>query len=347
MEIVEDWKAGFAGIGLITCERMIGQNAMIPGSGLQPMQAFFDVSTSAFGRVSRLTAVIVTYNNPEMLEDLLKDLGRQTMRLHEIIVMDNSDSPATQMMVSQKFPSVTCVKMSENVGTAGGFHEGIRRAVRDCEFVLTLDDDVRMCADSVEKLYQGYMNLQEENRCLGAVRAVGARHGRAVPCRLDCFPWRGTLISAEAIRRVGLPLTEYFMYGDDLELSMRLAEQGYEAFDIPGSKIMEQRTWDKISKRILGKKVICYAEAFRFYYAFRNAIHIYKKYRRNRALMRTIAYAIKMLFFFGLFHRTGRWHKLRAIIRGVNDGMRSHLGKNNQYLPEMEQLVQQESRQAT
>jgi GT2 family glycosyltransferase len=312
---------------------MIKQYAMIPGSGLQPMHAFFDVITSACGGGPKLTAVIVTYNNPEMLEDLLKDLGHQTMRLHEIIVMDNSDSRATQMMVSQKFPSVTYVKLSENVGTAGGFHEGIRQAVRDCEFVLTLDDDVRMRADSVAELYQGYLNLKKENRRLCAVRSVGARHGRSAPCRLDGFAWRGTLINAEAIRRVGLPLPEYFMYADDLEFSMRLAEQGYEAFDIPGSKIMEQRTWDKLSRRILGRKVICYAEDFRFYYAFRNSIHAYKKHRRHRALIRTLAYAIKMLLFFSLFHQAGGWRKLRAIARGVIDGMRSHLGKNNRYLP--------------
>ena len=114
---------------------------------------------------------------------------------------------------------------------------------------------------------------------------------------------------------------------------MRLAEQGYEVFDIPGSKIMEQRAWGKLSRRVFGRKVICYAEDFRFYYAFRNAIHAYKKHRRHRALMRTLAYAIKMLLFFSMFHRAGGWHKLRAIIRGVNDGMRSHLGKNNRYLP--------------
>jgi len=137
------------------------------------------------------------------------------------------------------------------------------------------------------------------------------------------------------------------MYADDVEFSMQLAEQGYEAFDIPGSKIMEQRTWDKLSKRILGRKVICYAEDFRFYYALRNSLHAYKKHKRHRALIRTLTYAIKMLLFFGLFHRAERWHKLRAIIRGVNDGMRSRLGKNNQYLPEMEQRVQRESRQAT
>ena len=306
---------------------------MPPGPGLQPMQPLFDLITSVCSRGPTLTAVIVTYNNPEMLEDLLKDLCRQTLRLHEIIVMDNSDSPATQVMVSRKFPSVTYVKMSENVGTAGGFHEGMRRAIQDCEFVLTLDDDVRMYADSVEKLYQGYANLKEENRCLGAVRAVGARHERSVPCRLDDFAWRGTLINAEAIRRVGLPLPEYFIYADDIEFSMRLVEQGYEVFDIPGSKIMEQRAWDKLSKRVFGRKVVCYTEDFRFYYALRNSIHASKKHGRNRALIRTLAYAVKMLLFFGLFHETGRWQKLRAIIRGVNDGMRSHLGKNNRYLP--------------
>jgi rhamnopyranosyl-N-acetylglucosaminyl-diphospho-decaprenol beta-1,3/1,4-galactofuranosyltransferase len=297
------------------------------------MHALFDVTTSACGRGPKLTAVIVTYNNPEMLEDLLKDLCRQTMRLHEIIVMDNSGSFATQTMVSQKFPSVIYVKMSENVGTAGGFHEGIRRAVRDCEFVLTLDDDVRMCADSVAELYQGYINLQKEKRRLGAVRAVGVRQGGSAPCKIDDFAWRGTLISAEAIRRVGLPLPEYFMYADDVEFSMQLAEQGYEAFYIFDSKIMEQRTWDKLSRRILGRKVICYAEDFRFYYALRNSIHAYKKHGRHRALIRTLAYAIKMLLFFGLFHRAGRWHKLRAIVQGVIDGMRSHLGKNIRYLP--------------
>jgi hypothetical protein len=123
------------------------------------------------------------------------------------------------------------------------------------------------------------------------------------------------------------------MYAEDVEFSMQLAEQGYEAFYIFDSKIMEQRTWDKLSRRILGRKVICYAEDFRFYYALRNSIHAYKKHGRHRALIRTLAYAIKMLLFFGLFHRAGRWHKLRAIVQGVIDGMRSHLGKNIRYLP--------------
>jgi GT2 family glycosyltransferase len=275
----------------------------------------------------------VTYNNPGMLGDVLRDLGRQHMRLHQIIVVDNSSAPATRVMVRQHYPSATYVAMPDNVGTAGGFHEGIRRAVPHCDFVLTLDDDVRMQPDSVAALYRGFQHLKGRTPRLGAVRAVGAQHGRSVPCKLDDFAWRGTLISAAAIRRVGLPMPQYFMYADDVEFSMQLARQGYEVFDIPGSKIMEQRTWDKMSQRVLGRTVRCYAEDFRFYYALRNSIHAYKTHGRHRALVRTLAYAVKLVVFFGVFHRWRRRHTLQAIVRGVIDGLRSHLGKNCRYLP--------------
>jgi GT2 family glycosyltransferase len=128
-------------------------------------------------------------------------------------------------------------------------------------------------------------------------------------------------------------MPQYFMYADDVEFSMQLARQGYEAFDIPASRIMEQRTGDKMSQRILGRTVRCYAEDFRFYYALRNSIHAYKTHGRHRALVRTLAYAVKLVVFFGLIHRRGRRHTLQAIAQGVIDGMRSRLGKNGRYLP--------------
>ncbi len=288
---------------------------------------------SASAGEPRITAVIVTYNNPFMLEQVVRDLCRQTMRLHKIIVIDNSDDTDATQGVTAKFPSVSYIKMSENVGTAGGFHTGLREAVRDCEWVLTLDDDVRLRADSMAALYRGFLNLQHEGHRLGAVRAVGARHGGRTPNRLDDFAWRGTLISAEAIRRIGLPLPEYFIYADDVEFSMRLGEHGYEAYDIPDSKIMEQRTWDKLTKQIFGKTVTSYAEDFRFYYALRNSIHAFKQHGRHRNLIRTFVYALKMALFFCLVPRLRRGRTLLAIGRGVLDGVRSRLGKNNRYLP--------------
>lgn len=318
----------------------MGWNAVTTGSGLQPLQTLSEAQAGVSVGGPKLTAVIVTYNNPEMLATLLTDLGRQSLPLHETIVIDNSDSDSTRVMVGRQFQSITYIKMPKNVGTAGGFHQGLRKALRDCEFVLTLDDDVRLREDAVHELYQGYQYLKKDNPRLGAVRAVGARHGHSAPCRLADLAWRGTLFNAEAIRRTGLPLPEYFMYADDVEFSIRLAEHGYEAFDIPRSKIMEQRIWDKLSQQILGRKVTCYAEDFRYYYALRNSIHAFRKHGRRRALMRTIAYALKMIIFFTLFHRSERWHRVRAIVHGVNDGIRSRLGKNRRFLPEVGEQLQ-------
>jgi rhamnopyranosyl-N-acetylglucosaminyl-diphospho-decaprenol beta-1,3/1,4-galactofuranosyltransferase len=305
----------------------------MPSSRLCAVPGSADVFEIEKGRMHTLSAVIVTYNNSEMLEAVLQDLGLQTMRLHKILLMDNSDNSATRVMVYRKFPSVIHVRMPENVGTAGGFHEGIKRAINDCDFVLTLDDDVRLHPDSVANLYRGYIRLQRQTHRLGAVRAVGLRHEGAAPRRLDTFAWRGTLISVEAIKRVGLPLPDYFMYADDVEYSMRLIKAGYAVFDIPDSKIVEQRTQDKLSKRFFGKTVVCYAEGFRFYYAFRNSVHAYKAHRHHRALARTLGYAIKMMVFWGFSQTAGQSQTLRAIGGGVIDGMRSHLGKNDRYLP--------------
>jgi GT2 family glycosyltransferase len=281
---------------------------------------------------TRLSAVIVTHNNAAMLAALLDDLNRQTMPLHEIIVVDNSNDMATCTLM-QDCPSATWLRMSENVGTAGGFCAGLAYAYSTCTFVWTLDDDVRIPPDSAEELYKGYLALKTGNPRVAAVRAVGASHPARHPSRLSDFPWRGTLIELAAIARIGLPLQDYFMYADDLEFSLRLIKEGYEVFDMPGSRVIEQPRAGKLTKSIFGRTVTCYADGFRFYYAFRNSIDAYRTHRRYRALIRTGLYAIKMLVFFGLVRTPSRWSCFRAILGGVSDGLRSRLGKNPRFLP--------------
>ena len=46
----------------------------------------------------KITAVIVTFNNPGMLRDLLEDLQRQSLRPHRVIVVDNSPRLAADAM---------------------------------------------------------------------------------------------------------------------------------------------------------------------------------------------------------------------------------------------------------
>ena len=281
----------------------------------------------------KIACVIVTFNNSGMLTDLLQDLADQSVQPHRVIVVDNSTDYLTEKITSVGWQGVTYIKMTQNIGTAGGFSEGIKIAIEDCDCVLTLDDDVRMMANSLGELCKGLIELERQYERIGAVRGVGLGHDERKPTQFEYFAWRGTLIKAEAIRKAGLPDKSFFMYGDDLEYSLRLAHNGYQFFWIPNSVIFENRHGDKVTQQFLGGRLTFYTEKFRLYYALRNSIHMYKNYRRPMFMLRTVMYGVKLISFFCLYQRSDLRSKIRAIVEGIMDGIKSKLGKNRRYLP--------------
>ena len=79
--------------------------------------------------MKKIAAVVVTYNNTKMLNDLLMDLHNQTRPLDEFIVIDNSIRDTTKDMITDKFPDITYIRLTGNQGSAGGFHEGLKSAL--------------------------------------------------------------------------------------------------------------------------------------------------------------------------------------------------------------------------
>ncbi len=278
-----------------------------------------------------ITAVIVTFNNPGMLRDLLEDLRRQSLEPYRIIVVDNSTRCGSNPLPGA-LRGIDYLKMARNEGSAGGFHEGLRLALDGADAILTLDDDVRMPPDALESLYRGLRDLEGREDRVGAVRAVGPNHPDAAPTPIACFAWRGTLMRAEAVRQAGLPRKDYFLYADDAEYALRMAACGWRFFWVPGSRIVETRKEDKQTLRVFGRRVTCYAEAYRFYYAVRNSIHAYRTHGCRDELRHTLAYAAKMALVLP-FVRAGEGGRARAIFQGVCDGFRSKLGKRAEYYP--------------
>jgi len=281
----------------------------------------------------KITAVIVTYQNPAMLGNLLGDLLGQSLNLHEIIVIDNSVDDRTTEMIGTVFPGVVYRRMSENSGSAGGFYEGIRMAVGKADYVLTLDDDVSMPSDAVSNLLDAMKQWERQGTNVGAVRAVGACHPFPMPEELQDFAWRGTLLSRVAIEQAGLPVREYFLYADDLEYSVRLAEAGFRFFWVPSSVIEEMRKENKVAHGLFGKRFLLYRDDFRLYYALRNQIHAYRVHHRYRDLLRTVFYGAKVMAWFTLLGRRGCPGRLKAVLDGMADGFLSRLGRNGSYLP--------------
>lgn len=280
----------------------------------------------------QIGTVIVTYNNATMLRSLLEDLIRQTRKPDEIIVIDNASSDNTESLI-REYPSINYVRLEENLGSAGGYYEGLKTACENNDFVWTLDDDMSLNENALEVL-ERWWGILEKNDQLGAVRSwVGHVPDLLDPIKINSFAWRGTFIKKEVILDVGLPLKEYFLYAEDDEYGHRITKKGYNMFFIPESQITERRIEDKMIFNIWGKRRLLYKDKFRFYYAFRNQIDLSLKYKESYKLFKTFCYAIKIVFLFILIKHIKSIGIVKAVLDGVWDGLSSNLGKNQKYLP--------------
>ncbi|MFA6434224.1 MAG: glycosyltransferase [Elusimicrobiales bacterium] len=276
--------------------------------------------------MTRIAAVIVTYNNSGMLEALLRALEAQSRRPDLSIVVDNAGDAGTSS-VAARFPGVVYVRLPRNTGSAGGYAEGLRLALeRGCGLIWTLDDDVSPEPDALAWAVGTLKGFPEEERVC-AVRAVGAGHPVPYPTRLPVIPWRGTLLTAEAVGRAGPPERNFFLYGEDLEYSLRLTRLGYRFYWAPASRCIESRMDGKTELRFFGLRARVYSDPSRLYYAFRNEIYIYLLYRRPADILRVLAYALKLSAAFVLLRPAASVEKIMAISGGIRDGFSGRLGE--------------------
>jgi GT2 family glycosyltransferase len=174
--------------------------------------------------------------------------------------------------------------------------------------------------------------------CLfGSVRSgawvTGIR--KVSPTRLEICPWRGTLIKTDIVREAGLPSPDYFLYGESLEYSLRLAKKGYSFYWIPTS-ICREKHRDRDGKAradVFGKQSLRSKDPFRLYYAFRNEIFIYLSYGSILKQLHTFLYALKAMLMILVAEGWSGRREIRAIAQGLIDGFAGRLGKNMNYMP--------------
>jgi rhamnopyranosyl-N-acetylglucosaminyl-diphospho-decaprenol beta-1,3/1,4-galactofuranosyltransferase len=267
-----------------------------------------------------------------MLRNLLESILAQSYKADEVIVIDNASGDTTQEVVQGFLPAVRYVRHAQNMGSAGGYYEGIRLASQNNDAVWLLDDDVALEPQSLQELIKQFPVLEKISK-IGAMRSWCTRECPfSAPRRIRSFAWRGTMITKEAIEAIGLPRQEYFLYGDDVEYALRMVRKGFAIYWIPASKVMEQRQDDK-QRIMLGKaKASIYRDKFRLYYAFRNQVHLGFWHHQWWFLIRTLLYAVKISCMFFSANVKNREEKLRAVIDGIGDGFKARLGNNKKYI---------------
>ena len=205
-------------------------------------------------RMRKVVAVIVTWRRESELERLLSSLEKSSIPLHGCVVMDHGGTLPGKFAV-RSFP-VRIVQDLSNPGPGAGWANGSRIAR---EFFGTsdfwyLDDDVVIPPVTLEILLRekgeatAICPLLEDSagKLWGFPEPVAKRQRKQIrlaetpadALRLlgpgpHPFCWATgacLLVDQEAVDRVGFHRQDFWMLGEDLEFSMRLAAGGGAVF---------------------------------------------------------------------------------------------------------------------
>lgn len=301
----------------------------------------------------KICAVVPTYNRKKLLGDCLRAILSQTRRLDEVIVVDNATSDGTEDFVKEQFASVTYVRLPENIGSSGGFHEGMKLAYeKGYDWIWVMDDDAIPMPDALEKLTDCPLFTDDKVYALASAvidhaGSIFLAHRRLFDPRtleerviavdkyeqdyfqMDTASFVGFLISRKAINDVGLPLKDIFIYYDDTEYSLRMRENGI-MLTVPSSKIIHGDPGKGPDKSPWGQPL----SGWKRYYATRNRIYIYKKYGRpGTSLYINLLTVIWLNIREALLFRSSKFQNIRITLRGAMDGLRGKLGKNTRFIP--------------
>ncbi len=89
--------------------------------------------------MSRVTAIIPTYNRAALLPRAIRSVLAQTHRPVELIVVDDGSADDTEAVVAACDPSIRYIRHDRNQGQCAALNTGIRAATG--EFVCFLDSD--------------------------------------------------------------------------------------------------------------------------------------------------------------------------------------------------------------
>lgn len=264
-----------------------------------------------------IVALVVTYNRKELLQECLKCLNDQTVKPAKILLIDNASTDGTgDLFKSGNYPSAIEIdyrRMSSNLGGAGGFHAGLEAASsEECGAVWLMDDDCMPAPDALEKLLDSaaitdgrfsfmassVYGPEDEPMNVPTISSRAAENGYSDWYRyldrgiveIEAATFVSLLINSEAIRKVGLPIASFFIWGDDTEYTKRLTKYYAPAYFVGASKVLHKR-FNAKPLDIINEENLNRLKNYRYY--TRNNLIVLRYYGRKRDLCMHIASNIR------------------------------------------------------
>lgn len=297
-----------------------------------------------------LASVTIAYNAVTVLPRQIDALLRQTRPLREIVVVDNASNDGTAAMVAERYPQVTLLRMSENLGQAGGWSAGMSYAAlkQRHDWIWTFDNDSVPAPDALETLLDSVKTPGDTATAMGMVaptpvhKETGTsylpylwRDGFVKPSAeqtlqpvwfADMVIASGCLVSREVVEKVGLPRADFFMDFCDFEYCLRVRSHGYQ-IGVVNSVKLDHEIGNARKIHLLGSPRLWASQhPFREYYFSRNLAYLAWWLYPNRSTKFFVArhltsHGVQVLLFSGK-----KLACLMRMIQGLHDGLRGRMG---------------------
>lgn len=295
--------------------------------------------------MSSIAAVVVTYNRKDLLLECLNCLQAQDFSnapqqnaTLDILVIDNASTDNThealQFLIEDK--AIRYYNTGSNLGGAGGFNYGMRKAVElGYDYVWVMDDDCMPHDDTLFEFLNADAELQGDYGYLSSVcrwidgsictmntqrhpltKNVTDFSPKIQPITLASFV--SLFVPSRIIKELGLPIKDFFIWSDDWEFTRRISRK-YPCYLAGKSVVTHKSKSNGVGNIALDSE----EKIGRYRLAYRNDIVFYR-----REGLKGYGY----IFVRGLYHaflvltkaKSKKGQRLKTILRGNLEGLRFH-----------------------
>jgi len=212
----------------------------------------------------------VNYNARYFLKNCIGSLNRSTgVKDLEIIVVDNASTDGSCEMLREDFPKVRCIENTVNVGFSKANNQGV--AMAGGTHILILNPDTLIAEDTLKNVLQisemkqdmgvlgvrfidgsgrflpeskrNFPNLMAAGlKLLGISRKYYARHiAETETAAVDILSGAFMFMKKSVYDQIGGFDEDFFMYGEDIDLSYRISQAGYTNYYFGGAILLHYK----------------------------------------------------------------------------------------------------------
>jgi N-acetylglucosaminyl-diphospho-decaprenol L-rhamnosyltransferase len=225
-----------------------------------------------------VSVIVVTYRCRDEARECLAALYERTTGVSfEVVVLDNASGDGTAEALRSEFPQASLIPLDENLGFAGGVNRAAAEAAGD--HLLLLNPDAIVHEGAVERLVEfaqahprhglyGGRNLNPDGTVfINSVRGLPSLWSLLCFATMLSTAFPGSRLfdpealgawQRDSVREVGSVIgsfllvprtvweelggfdTRFFMYGEDVDLSLRAGAAGYRPVFVPDAVVTHE-----------------------------------------------------------------------------------------------------------